>query len=130
CRLYPDLPFNAVVPKAEVGWRRDYARHRFRRQDVGHALCLAAVNDSHLKLTPPRRSPSPPRARQTALPTAVVPVPLRAAGSPVQWPPQPAAGGAAASAGSAGPAATGAAGGRPWRSHAGTAQWRATLLRP
>src|SRR5690606_19646107 len=101
-----------------------------RRQDVGHALCLVAVNDSHLKLTPPQRSPSPPLARQTALPTAGVPAPLRAAGSPVQWPPQPAAGGVAASAGSAGLAPIAAPADPPLLSPAGTVRLRATLLRP
>src|SRR5690606_36089127 len=49
CLLQPDLSFDAVIPKAEVGWRRDHALHRLRRQDVGHALSLVAVNDGHLR---------------------------------------------------------------------------------
>src|SRR5690606_4780886 len=96
---------------------------------------LIARPTSHVancKANPPivLSSPSPPLARQTALPTAGVTVPLRAAGLPVQCPPQPAAGGVAASAGSAGPAATGAADGPPLLSPGCIAQWRATLLRP
>src|SRR5690606_30823399 len=74
--------------------------------------------------------PSPPRARQTALPAAGVPAPPRAAGWPVQWPPQPAAGGVAASADSEDPAPTAAAADPPLLSPGGTEQWRATLLRP
>src|SRR5690606_39030824 len=50
CRLQPDLPFDAVIPKAEVGWRRDHALHRLRRQDVSYAFGLVAVNDGHLRL--------------------------------------------------------------------------------
>src|SRR5690606_17695084 len=49
CRLQPDLPFDAVVPKAEVGWRRDHALHRLRRQDVSYAFGLVAVDNGHLR---------------------------------------------------------------------------------
>src|SRR5690606_13010273 len=96
---------------------------------------LIARPTSHVancKANPPivLSSPSPPLARQTALPTAGVTVPLRAAGLPVQCPPQPAAGGVAASAGSAGLSPIAAPGGRPWQSPAGTVRLRATLLRP
>src|SRR5690606_8013409 len=49
CRLQPDLSFDALIPTAGVGWSRDHALHRLRRQDVCHALGLVAVNDGHLR---------------------------------------------------------------------------------
>src|SRR5690606_12207074 len=68
-----------------------------------------------------------PRARRTAMPASGCCALPSAGGWLDRLPLRPVAGDVAPSAGSAGPAPTGAAGGRPRRSPAGTARWRATL---
>src|SRR5690606_29975016 len=69
--LQADLTVHAVVSKPEVRRRCYHRLHRFRRQDVGHAFGLVAVNDGHYgsSSTIPTVAASGSGRRNSALPT-------------------------------------------------------------